>query len=222
MKVVAILPMKGNSERVPGKNLKEFNGKPLFYHVLETLLDSKLVSNVIINTDSDEIAHLARTFGERVIIHSRPEEICGDFVSMNKIIEYDINKTDSIHFIQTHSTNPLLKSSSIDKAIQFYFDNLENYDSVFSVTRLQTRLYWQDGTPINHNPKELIRTQDLAPIYEENSNFFIFSKESFKNADNKRIGIKPHLFEIDKIEALDIDESQDFQIAEMLHKSRNK
>ena len=216
--IIALLPMKGNSERVPGKNLKIFNGKPLFVHVLLTLIKSKYISKVIINTDSQQIADTAKSISDKVIIHQRPQEICGDFVSMNDIINYDIEKSGEEFFLQTHSTNPLLKTKTIDKAIEDFFNLSSNYDSIFSVTKLQTRLYWEDGKPINHNPNELLRTQDLPPVFEENSNFFIFSKESFKNSNNKRIGIKPKMFEVNKIEAIDIDEPEDFLIAEAIHK----
>lgn len=217
MKVVALLPMKGNSERVPNKNLKLFNGKPLFFHVLASLQESHYVSQIIVNTDSEEIAVKAKTFS-KVVIHERPDAICGDFVSMNDIISHDLSKVEAEHFIQTHSTNPLLTTSSIDKGVELYFQELENKNSVFSVTKLQTRLYKEGSVPLNHNPEELLRTQDLEPLYEENSNFFIFSKFSFKEAGNKRIGKSPLMFELNKLEALDIDEPEDFILAEAVQK----
>ncbi len=208
--------MKGNSERVPGKNFKHFNGQPLFHHVLSSLQNCELIDEVIINTDSAEIEKSASVFS-KVKIHHRPEEICGDFVSMNDVIAFDLNHSDGDIYIQTHSTNPLLTSGTIFQAIKQYKESSEN-DSLFSVTKLQTRLYWKDGKPINHNPGELIRTQDLPPVFEENSNIFIFTKESFINAGNKRIGLKPMMFEMDKLEAIDIDEPQDFVLAEAIQK----
>lgn len=213
--------MKGNSERVPNKNLKDFAGKPLYHRVMDALLASKYIDKVIVNTDSEIIkADLKKYFENKVIIIDRPQEIIGDFVSMNKVIECDINNVEADIYLQTHSTNPLLKTKSIDAAIEKMIALSEDkvYDSVFSVTRLQTRLYEANGTPLNHNPEELLRTQDLEPLYEENSNFYIFTKESFYNSGGKRIGLKPFMFEIDKIEAVDIDEPQDFIIAESLYK----
>ena len=114
-----------------------------------------------------------------VTIIDRPEELCGDFVSMNRIIEYDLSQLPGEHFLQTHSTNPLLTVETLNNAIETYFNNLKTNDSLFSVTQWQTRFYWQNGDPVNHNPEELIRTQDLPPVFEENSNFYIFSKSSF-------------------------------------------
>ena len=219
MKITLLLPMKGNSERVPNKNLKLFNGKPLFHAIIDELFNSKYINKVIINTDSDLIAESAiNTYQDFVSIHKRPKHIQGDFVSMNKIIEYDLNNSDSDIYIQTHSTSPLLAIKSLDAAIEKMINKVTDFDSIFSVTKIQTRFYDKNGNPFNHDPKELLRTQDLEPLFEENSGFYIFTKDSFKNADNKRIGLRPLMFEIDKIEAIDIDEPSDFIIAETLHK----
>ena len=218
MKLMALLPMKGNSERVPNKNMRDFNGAPLYHAVMQALLASKYIEQVVINTDSDAIAQDAKeNFGDKVIIINRPKKIQGDFVSMNDIIAYDLSLLEGEYFLQTHSTNPLLKTETIDKAIKKYFEGLDKFDSVFGVTKVQTRFYDKDAKPVNHNPQELLRTQDLEPLYEENSNFYIFSKEAFKNANNKRIGLKPQIFEVNKLEAVDIDEPEDFKLAELLH-----
>jgi N-acylneuraminate cytidylyltransferase len=221
-KIKALLPMKGNSERVPNKNMRDFDGAPLYHSITKLLLASKYIECVVINTDSQIIAKDAKeTFGDKIVIIDRPVDIQGDLVSMNEIINYDISQLDGYYFLQTHSTNPLLKTKTIDKAIEQYFDNLSKYDSLFGVTKIQTRLYDKNANPVNHNPEELLRTQDLEPLYEENSNFYIFSKEAFKNADNKRIGVKPQIFEVNKLEAVDIDEPEDFILAELLYKNKD-
>ncbi len=221
LKIVALLPMKGNSERVPNKNLKEFYGRPLYHRLLDTLLASQYIDKVVINTDSENIKNdVLKNYPDNVVILNRPQEIIGDYVSMNKIIEHDINNIEADIYLQTHSTNPLLKKDSIDRAIEKMIEVIEKgaHDSIFSVTKMQTRLYDAQGNPFNHNPKELLRTQDLPPLFEENSNFYIFTKESFSKADNKRIGINPLMFEIDKLESVDIDDEQDFTLAEMIFK----
>jgi CMP-N-acetylneuraminic acid synthetase len=221
MKIVALLPMKGHSERVPNKNLKDFSGKPLYHRVMDTLLGSTYINNVVVNTDCDTIkSDIKLHYGDKVIIIDRPKEIRGDLVSMNKVIECDIANIEADIYLQTHSTNPLLKTKSLNEAIEKMISIQKEglFDSVFSVTKLQTRLYKGDGIPFNHNPEELLRTQDLKPLYEENSNFYIFSRESFIKSGGKRIGLKPYMFELDKIEAIDIDEPQDFRIAEAIFK----
>ena len=219
MKVTALIPMKGHSERVPNKNMKDFNGKPLYHYIAQTMLDSKYVNNVLINTDSEVIkADVAKNFPEIKTV-DRPEELKGDFVSMNKIIEHDIDFMPSDYFIQTHSTNPLLIAETVDRAFETLLKTDKDFDSAFSVTKVQTRFYDRDCKPYNHNPKELLRTQDLDPLFEENSNFFIFTKNSFVDAGQARIGLKPCMIEMDKVEALDIDEPGDFIIAQAIHKA---
>lgn len=215
-KVTALLPMKGHSERVPNKNLKLFNGKPLYHSIMNQLILAKRINNIIVDTDSNNIVDDIKLNYKDICIINRPEKLQGDFVSMNKIIEYDLFKTEGEYFIQTHSTNPLLKAETIDGAIEQYFNDIRKYDSLFSVTKVQTRFYDKDIKPINHNLGELKRTQDLEPYFEENSNFYIFSRSSFKNSNNERIGIKPKFYEMNKVEAIDIDDESDFVVAETL------
>ena len=219
IKVAALLPMKGISERVPGKNLKFFNGKPLYYWVLNTLLSSKKISTVYINTDCEKITQdVMYNFKERVCIINRPKELQGNYVSMNKIIEHDISKIDSVYFLQTHSTNPLLTKKSLENAIEKYFENLDEgkSDSLFTVTKVQKRFYTSDFKPLNHDPTMLV-TQHLEPIFEENSCLYLFSRDSFFLA-NSRIGKNPAMFQISQHEAIDIDTPEDFAIAESIIK----
>jgi len=212
--------MKGHSERVPNKNLRPFCGKPLCHRIILSVQKSHYVKDIVVNTDSEEIAENIRRNFDRVKIIDRPDEIRGDFVSMNTIIAYDLSQLPGEHFLQTHSTNPLLNTETIDEAIELYFRNLGTYDSLFAVTRHNARFYWNDGSPINHDPQEMLRTQDLSPIFEENSNFYIFSRESFKQSSNKRIGLRPYLFEMNRLEAIDIDEEEDFLLAELVCRAK--
>ena len=217
--VVALLPMKGTSERVPNKNLKIFNGKPLYHIVMNTLLKSKFIDLVIVNTDSEFLkSDILENFKNKVKVVDRNHEVCGNYVSMNKVLEQDISSINSEIYIQTHSTNPLLKAATIDKAIDKMIASLKTKenDSVFSVSKTQKRFYNKDSKPMNHDPKMLV-TQHLDPIFEENSCFYIFTKQSFLNNES-RIGKNPFMYEIDKIESTDIDEPEDFIIAEALHK----
>lgn len=221
-KIIALLPMKGHSERVPNKNMRLFLGKPLYHRVAAVLEACGCIESIVINTDSALIAEDAQKHFSKVKIVDRPENLHGDFVPMNDIIEYDLGMTDGAHYLQTHSTNPLLLGATVEAAVKQYFESLPDYDSLFTVTRLQTRLYWKSGQAVNHNPEELLRTQDLPPVFEENSNLFLFSKTSFTAAGNKRIGLKPSMFPMDKLEAVDIDEEIDFRLAEILYSMRMK
>lgn len=211
--VKALIFMKANSERVPGKNVRPLCGRPLFHWIMESLGRSRFITEVIINTDSPEIAQDAEsTFG--ATIHMRPESLCGDMVGASPLIGYDLANTGGEYFLQTHSTNPLLSTATIDNAIQAFFGQ-SVHDSLFSVTPVTTRMYWPDGRGINHDPDRLIRTQDLEPIYEENSCIYVFSRDSFTARDN-RLGANPMMFEMDRYEAIDIDYEYDFAFAEAL------
>ncbi len=213
-KIKALIFMKEYSERVPNKNIRDFCGKPLFHYILESLSKSKYIDEIIINTDSQKIAKNAKEFFN-VTIHMRPDYLLKiDSNEANLIIEDDISKIDCEYFIQTHSTNPLLKTNSIDKSIEAFF-NQQECDSLFSVTPYQNRLFFENGDPVNHNPNQLIKTQDLPYLYEENSCIYIFSKNSFLKNKN-RVGVNPKLFSIDRFEAVDIDEMEDFVFAEFL------
>jgi len=217
IKFIALLPMKGHSERVKNKNIRDFNGRPLFYYILNTLMKCEYVSEVYIDTDSEEISRQAKQFFSDVHVIERPPALCGDMVSMNTIIEHDMEVAGGEYYIQTHTTNPLLKVETLKKACEIFIEKINEYDSLFSVNRIQTRLYDAAGQAVNHDPARLIRTQDLPPLYEENSNFYIFSKTSFAQS-NARIGQHPQMLEMDRLESVDIDEETDFILAEQIAK----
>ncbi|MDR1687124.1 MAG: acylneuraminate cytidylyltransferase family protein [Clostridiales bacterium] len=212
-KITALIPMKGHSERVPGKNLRKLNGKPLFYWIIRELLIC--ADSVCVDTDSEEIISSVKSHFDNVSFILRPKELRGDAVSMNRILENDISQLNCEHFIQAHSTGPLLTANTISGAIKTYFSNLNEYDSLYSVSAVQARCFTSDGKPVNHNPDELIQTQYLKPVLVENSGFYIFSKKSFAK-NKRRIGEKPYLYPIDQYEAIDIDNENDFAAAEAL------
>jgi CMP-N-acetylneuraminic acid synthetase len=219
MKLAALVPMRHHSQRVPGKNYRPLAGKPLFHHIIETLLAVPEIQTVMVDTDSEPVMDGLRRFFPTVKLIQRPEHLRADDVPMNDILLHDTAQVEADFYLQTHSTNPLLQSATVSRAIQLLFTNYPNYDSLFSVTRLQTRLYDKDGHAINHNPRELIQTQDLPPVYEENSCLYLFTRANLiKN--HHRIGDKPLMFEIDADEAWDIDEELDFAICDFLASRR--
>jgi len=213
--VTALVPIKHHSQRVPEKNYRLMAGKPLFHHILERLKKVPAIEQIVVNTDSPVIKEGLLDHFPAVRILDRPKELRGDEVSMNKIISYDLSQLQSDIFLQTHTTNPMLRPESISQAIETYFSHLSDYDSLFSVTRVYTRLWDENGHAINHDPGELIQTQNLPPVYEENSCMYIFSRASFQKNSN-RLGRQPYLFEIDKRESWDIDTELDFHIVSTL------
>lgn len=218
-KVSALVPMRANSKRVPNKNILNLNGKPVCCWILESLSKSNFIDEIIVNTDSDVIKKIASKF-EKVKILNRPESLIGENISIQPLIEHDLKFACNEHIIQTHATNPLLKQKTIDNAIKKYFENLSKHDSLFSVTPIKQRFYLNNIQPINHNPKLLIPTQNLKPIFHENSCIYIFSKKSNFITKN-RLGHKPIMFEMDYLESSDIDEWHDFYWTDFLLKKDN-
>jgi len=218
--IVALVPMRHSSERVKGKNYRDFNGKPLFHHIIQSLLDCPQLYKVVIDTDSPVIMDYAKEVFPQVLVLQRPEHLRDGNIPMNDVLLNIVNQVPADFYLQTHSTNPLLKATTISKAIEQFIGQYPIYDSLFTVTRLQTRLWDGLARAVNHNPNILLRTQDLPPIYEENSCMYIFSKQLLEEKHN-RIGNRPYLFEIPKSEALDIDEEIDFTLTEMAHKYYN-
>lgn len=214
-RIVAFVPMRHDSERVIGKNYRPFAGKPLYHHIVETLLACPQINQVCIDTDSPVIIKEAQQQFPDVKILLRPEHLRSGMTSMNDVLLNAAAQVPADLYLQTHSTNPLLQSKTISEAIALFL-NSSGYDSLFGVTRLQTRLYDAAGQPVNHDPQKLLRTQDLPPIYEENSNLYLFTSRVLSEQKN-RIGQKPLLFEIARDEAWDIDEEVDFRIAETLY-----
>ncbi len=219
MKLAALIPMRHHSQRVPGKNYRPLAGKPLYQHILDTLKSVPEIERVIVDTDSEPVMDGVQRLYPDVMLIQRPGHLRADDVPMNDILLYDTVQVQADFYLQTHSTNPLLKPETISRGIQLLFTNYPNHDSLFSVTRLQTRLYWQDGRAINHNPLELLQTQDLPPVYEENSCMYLFTRENLERKKH-RIGDKPLMFEIDADEAWDIDEELDFEICDFLMRQR--
>jgi len=214
MNVVALLPFKANSTRVPGKNFRDFHGRPLFLWMLQKLLNEPLISHVVVNTDAIEsIRRYSIENSENLIIRERKPEICGDEVSMNVIIEDDIAAVPADAYFMTHTTNPLLHPQTISNAIAKFSELSElGVDSVFSVNRHQSRFFDENLQPLNHDLTNLVPTQSLPIIYEENSNFYIFTGSSFESTLS-RIGRNPSPFITDPLESIDIDTEEDWRIA---------
>jgi len=207
--------MKAHSERVKGKNFRDFNGKPLFRWILDSLLEVEAIQQVIINTDARHILEEnGFTGNDRVLIRDRNPEICGDMVSMNLVLADDVENVEADIYLMTHTTNPLMSADTVRRALRAFqqAQSKDAADSLFTVDKIQTRFYRADGSAVNHDPDNLVRTQDLEPWFEENSNLYMFTRDSFAKT-NARIGKKPMMFESPKFESLDIDTPEDWDFA---------
>jgi len=219
--IAALVPMRHSSERVPGKNYRLFAGKPLFYHVIEALSNCSLITKVVIDTDSPTIKDMCAKDFPSVIVLERPEHLRDGTIPMNDVLLNITNQIQTDFYLQTHSTNPLLSAQTIGEAVALFYKSFGVYDSLFSVTRKQVRLWDSLTRPINHNQNILLRTQDLPPVYEENSCIYIFSRDILLKHHN-RVGSRPLLFEINEIQAQDIDVEVNFKVAEFLYHETHK
>ncbi|MHB8933167.1 MAG: acylneuraminate cytidylyltransferase family protein [Bellilinea sp.] len=220
-KIAALVPMRHHSARVPMKNYRPLAGKPLYQHIIETLLQVPEIAVVAVDTDSPIVAEGLRANFPKVRVIERPAHLTADTVPINEILIYDTSQVEADFYLQTHSTNPLLRPETVSRAVRTFLEKYPAFDSLFSVTRVQTRFWDALARPVNHNPAILLRTQDLPPLFEENSCLYLFNRQTLEQ-HRTRIGERPYMFEIDKTEAQDIDEESDFLIADLLLSDRLK
>ncbi|MFS0901229.1 acylneuraminate cytidylyltransferase family protein [Mycolicibacterium litorale] len=211
-RTAAVVPMRHNSERVPAKNYRPLAGIPLYHHIVRTLRAVPEIDVVVIDTDSDFIMRDCAEAFPDVELLLRPEHLRDGNIAMNDVLLNTLDQVDAGIVLQTHSTNPFLKAETISSALELFTNSGHDFDSVFSVTRLQARLWDSQIRPVNHDPSVLLRTQDLAPLYIENSCFFIFTPQLLRERGN-RIGARPYMIEMAPLEALDIDVEDDFALA---------
>ena len=183
--VCVIIPIKHISERVPGKNYRDFNGEPLFTIILNTVLKSNLVDKIVIDTNSQLVKSIIeKDYSENIItVYDRPEHLHSGKTPVNLLLENVITtlNLDFDYYVQTHATNPILSCETFDNCIETFIEQEKNgYDSLFTAKKWQTRLYTNNNNNVkalNHNPNELLPTQELEPLYEENSCVYIFKKD---------------------------------------------
>jgi N-acylneuraminate cytidylyltransferase len=214
--VTAIVPIKKHSERLSNKNFRDFNGKPLYVWILDTLESVEEIDQIIVNTDAEK---LIDDVPERldVEISVRPYRFRDEEVTTN-IIKYEINRIESDWYLHTYCTCPLLTAETISDAIQ-RLANSKEYDSLLPVTKQQKRFYNHKFEPVNHDPHNLSRSQDISPLYVDNSVLFMYTRNTFEKTGH-RIGENPLPFEIDELEAIEIDYLSEFLIAEKVHKEK--
>ena len=214
MKVVAFVPIKMDSSRLPHKNILDLNGKPLCYYMTDSLLKVKGIDEAYVYC-SDENIKSYMPAGIKFL--KRDAYLDGDLVKGQEIYESFINTVDADVYILAHATAPFIKTETIENALNKVLN--EDYDSALSVKRVQT-FTWYQGKPLNYELDNIPRTQDIEPIFYETSAFFIFKKEVFTEMGKRRIGNKPYFQEINDIEAVDIDYPDDFAFAQVIAKSQ--
>ena len=210
--IAALVPMRHDSERVPGKNYRRFLGRPLYEYILDTLEACPLLDKIVVDTDSPTIRDGIALSHPNVIVIDRPEELRSGMIPMTDVLLHDVREVEADFYLQTHCTNPLLTVRAVTRAIDQFLKEFPRHDSLFSATTRQVRLWDEIARPVNHNPSILHRTQDLPKMYEENSCIYIFTRENLEQ-HHSRVGARPLIFPIDRLEAIDIDEEIDFSLA---------
>jgi len=210
MKTVAIVPMKLNNQRLSQKNTKAFtNGKPLCYYILSTLLSIEQIDEVYVYCSNEEIKAF---IPEGVKYLKRSKTLDLDTTKMNEVLKCFADEVKADIYVMTHTTAPFISKKSILSGLSAVLSG--SYDSSFSAKKLQDFL-WKDGKPFNYELDNIPRTQDLPPLYEETSGFYIYKSNVIREL-NRRIGKKPFIVEVNEIEAVDIDEKEDFDIADAI------
>ena len=214
MKTVAFVPIRLNSKRVVGKNLKMLGDKPLMCYVLETLAKAKGVDEVYCYCSNEDVI---KYLPEGVKFLKRPESLDRDETLGKEIYEEFTKTVDADVYILAHTTSPFMKKGTFENALDKIIN--EDYDSAFSAEKIQT-FAWFKGKTLNYDLKEIPRTQTIEPVYVETSAFFMFKRDIWK-VHKQRIGFKPYMALVDKIEGVDIDWPEDFEFAEKILESYN-
>ena len=210
MKTVAVVPMKLNNRRLPQKNTKPFtNGMPLCHYILATLLEVEGIDEVYVYCSNEDIKEF---IPEGVKYLKRSESLDQDTTKMNEVLKCFADDVDADVYVMTHTTAPFIKKESIKKGLDAVKSG--DYDSSFAAKKIQDFL-WKDGVPFNYELDNIPRTQDIEPLYEETSGFYIY-KESVIREKGRRIGDNPFVVEVGEIESVDIDEPEDFVIADAI------
>lgn len=211
MKIVAIVPMKLNNRRLPQKNTKCFtNGKPLCHYILSTLLTVEEIDEVYVYCSNPDIREY---LPDRVRYLQRPVSLDQDTTRMNEVLYSFAGQVEADIYVMTHTTAPFISKGSIERGLRAVCSG--EYDSAFAARRLQDFL-WKDGRPFNYELDNIPRTQDLDALYEETSGFYIYKSEVITRL-HRRIGENPYIVEVGGIESVDIDESEDFIIADAIY-----
>ena len=209
MKVVAFVPIRLNSKRVVGKNLKMLGNKPLLQYILETLTNAASIDEVYVYCSQEEIIPL---LPQGVKFLKRDESLDRDETLGQEIYDAFTKEIDADVYVLAHTTSPFIKVETIDNAVRQVTEG--NHDSAFSAQKVQT-FTWYKGEPLNYDLKEIPRTQTIEPVYFETSAFYIFRKEIW-TIEHQRIGRNPYIAIVNPIEGIDIDNPEDFEFAEQV------
>jgi CMP-N-acetylneuraminic acid synthetase len=211
MKIAAFVPIRLNSKRVPGKNFRTLGNKPLMVHILDTLLKVSRINEVYVYCSSDKIIPCL-PHGVKYL--QRSADLDKDETLGEEIYDAFVNEVYADIYILAHATSPFIKYTTIENALSHVLNS--GNDSAFSAERVQT-FAWYNGKPLNYSLKKIPRTQNIQPVFIETSAFYIFKRDVWRK-EKQRIGNNPYISLVDKIEGMDIDDPDDFEMAEIIYK----
>lgn len=209
MKIIAIMPIKLKNERLPGKNTKMLNDKPLLQYELLNLLKTGLLDSINVYCSNEEVVPF---LPEGVNFIKRPDFLDLPTSNFSQIFENFMNEYDADIYVYAHATAPFITVKSMKECIEAVKSG--KYDSAFCATKIQDYL-WQDGVPLNFDAENVPRSQDMKPIYRETSGVYAFTKDVFQKY-HRRVGVNPYIKEVTYKEAVDINNPEDFDLAEAL------
>ena len=216
-KIKALVAVRSGSQRVKNKNIRPFAGSTLLEVKIHQLKRIKELDGIVVNSNDDEMLKIASRLGCETV--KRDEVYASNSVSMSDVYKNmaeNIN-TDVIAYINV--TNPLLKDETISQAIDLYFKNLDQFDSLNSAHLIKEFLF-KDNLPINYDLRHQPRSQDLPDISALNFAISIISRKLMIDSKNV-VGYSPYIFNIDEVEATDIDNQIDFDFAEFMYRKIN-
>jgi CMP-N,N'-diacetyllegionaminic acid synthase len=217
MEAIAIIPARGGSTRVPGKNLLPLAGRPLLSHTIGHALASRHVGEVLVSTDDDEIAKLAESEGAEVI--RRPAELSGDSSASEDALLHALDTRakgdpDLVVFLQ--ATSPARRPGDIDRAVEKL--QAEGADSLFSACRENVHTWSVDGGELrseSYDWRSRKRTQEMQPRWRENGSIYVFRPSVLREGHN-RLGGKIAIYEMDFWSSVDLDDANDAELLEWI------
>ena len=209
MKTVAFVPIRLNSRRVEGKNLRLLGGRPLMTYILDTLRDCERIDETYVYCSDPDIA---RHLPDGVKFLRRDPALDSDSTLGEEIYDAFTREVDADIYVLAHATSPFIRRATVDDAVDRVGSG--EYDSAFSAERIQP-FAWYEGRTLNYSPERVPRTQDLEPVFVETSAFFVFRREVWRDM-RRRIGLRPYMAVTDRIESMDIDYPDDFRLAEAI------
>ena len=214
--IVGLIPVKGSSERVPEKNLREFNGQSLLEVKLNQLSKAEGFESVIVSSESKKVLDIALANG--FDIHERDPKYSTSHIPMSDVYTYIASEIHGDNIAWINATNPLTEANIYTEAAETYHQMSDDYDCLLSAINVQENIFY-NGVPVNFKPNPWPRSQDLKGLSSLTFAINILKREDMVKWGSC-VGTSPYFFYMDKLDAWDIDDQVDFDFCEFMYKRR--